>query len=311
MKPKATRQAYGEALVKLGEANDNVIVLDADLCKSTMTNSFKDTFPDRFFDMGISECDMVGTAAGLATTGKTVFASSFAVFASGRAWEQIRNTVAYSSLNVIIGATHAGISVGADGPSHQSIEDIGLMRVLPGMTVLSPADAIETEQCVFAAAECDGPVYLRLGRAPVPNIYDENYKFEIGKASVLADGSDVTIVATAGLVGPAIEAVEELKKDGINARLLNIASIKPLDEAAIIAAAKETAGIVVAEEHSVMCGLGSAVAEVTSTSAPCVVTRLGMQDCFGQSGPPEALMEIYGLTTKDIVESCKNILDNA
>lgn len=299
---KATRDGYGSALVELAETYDNLIVMDADLAAATKTGVFKKAYPDRFFDAGIAECNLMGVAAGLATTGHLVFASSFAMFAAGRAFEQVRNTIGYPHLNVKIGATHAGISVGEDGASHQCCEDIALMRTIPGMVILNPADDIEARAAVFAAAAHDGPVYLRFGRLAVPRIFDESYAFEIGKAVQLREGEDVTIIATGLMVNEALMAQEELMKEGISARVINMATIKPIDRDCIIAAAKETGAIVTAEEHSIIGGLGSAVAEVVSETVPVPVVRVGVEDTFGCSGPAAELLHVFGLDAANIVE---------
>ena len=304
----ATRDAYGKALVELGEKNDKVIVFDADLAAATKTGMFKKAFPDRFYDTGIAEGNMMGVAAGLATCGYTVFASSFAMFAAGRAFEQIRNTIGYPHINVKIGATHAGISVGEDGASHQCCEDIALMRTIPGMTIINPADDVEARLAVLAAAEMQGPVYMRFGRLAVPRVFDENYKFEIGKGTYLAKGSDVTIVATGLMVERAIAAVELLKAEGINASLINMATIKPIDKNILLDAAKTTGCIVTAEEHSVIGGLGSAVAEALAESYPVPVLRVGVEDTFGKSGPALELLEIFGLNAQNIVEKAKKAI---
>ena len=304
----ATREAYGKALVELGEKNDKVIVLDADLAAATKTGMFKKAFPERFFDAGIAEGNMMGVAAGLATTGYTVFASSFAMFAAGRAFEQIRNTIGYPHLNVKIGATHAGISVGEDGASHQCCEDIALMRTIPGMVVINPADDVEARAAVFAAADYEGPVYMRFGRLAVPRIFDENYKFEIGKAVTLKSGTDVTIIATGLMVNEAIMAAEELEKQGISVELINMHTIKPLDKEAVIAAAKKTGCIVTAEEHNVIGGLGSAVAEAVCEECPVPVVKLGVEDTFGKSGPAVDLLHIYGLDAEHIIEKAKKAI---
>lgn len=301
----ATREAYGQALVEL-IGNEKVVVLDADLAKATKTIDFKNGCPERFFDMGIAEGDMVGTAAGLAAAGKVPFASTFAIFAAGRAFEQIRNSVCYPKLNVKIAATHAGVTVGEDGGTHQSVEDISLMRSIPNMVVLNPADAVEAKQAIFAAAEYYGPVYIRLGRAATPTIHGENYKFEIGKGEVLADGNDVAIIATGIMVAKALDAAEKLKAEGINATVVNIGTIKPLDKELIIKVAKATGKVVTAEEHSVIGGLGSAVCEVLSQEAPTKVKMIGLNDTFGQSGTPNALLEYYKLTVENIVETVKS-----
>lgn len=306
---KATREAYGEALVELGKINKDVVVLDADLSGSTKTSSFKKVFPERHINVGIAEADLVGTAAGLATCGRTVFASTFAMFEAGRAFEQIRNTVAYPKLNVKLAPTHAGISVGEDGGSHQSIEDIALMRSIPGMVVLSPADATETKKMVFAAAEYDGPVYIRMGRLGVPVIFDEEtYDFQIGIANTLRDGKDVTIAATGLLTYEALKAAEELEKEGISVRVINVGTIKPLDGETILKAAQETKFIVTAEEHSVIGGLGSAVSEFLSEVHPTKVKKVGIYDQFGQSGTGNELLEKYELTSKKLISVIKENL---
>lgn len=305
---KATREAYGEALAELGKINKNVVVLDADLSGSTKTSVFKKAFPERHFNVGIAEADLVGTAAGFAACGKTAFASTFAVFAAGRAFEQIRNTVAYPKLNVKIAPTHAGISVGEDGGSHQSIEDIALMRAIPGMIVLSPADAVETKKMVFAAAEYDGPVYIRMGRLGVPVLFDEDYDFQIGIANTIRDGKDVTIAATGLMTYEAIKAAEELEKEGISVRVINVGTIKPLDGETILKAAQETKFIVTAEEHSVIGGLGSAVSEFLSEVHPTKVKKVGIYDKFGQSGTAAELLEKYELTATKLVSVIKENL---
>ncbi len=301
----ATREAYGKTLVELGETND-FVVLDADLAEATKTVYFKKAFPDRFFDCGIAEGNMVGVAAGLAAAGKPVFASSFAMFAAGRAFEQMRNSVAYPRLNVKLAATHAGITVGEDGATHQCNEDIALMRTLPGVTVVNPADAVEAVEAVKAALAIDGPFYLRFGRYAVPVIHDPaNYHFELGKGEVLRDGTDVTIVATGLMVSMAIEAAETLAAEGISARIINIHTIKPLDVELIAKAAAETGAIVTAEEHSIIGGLGSAVAEALAETSPVPVLRVGVRDKFGRSGKVPPLLEKYGLTPAVIVEKAK------
>jgi transketolase len=301
----ATRDAYGKALVELGEKNKNVVVLDADLAAATKTGAFKKAFPERFFDTGIAESNMMSLAGGLATTGFTVFASTFAMFAAGRAFEQVRNTIAYPHLNVKIGATHAGISVGEDGASHQCCEDIALMRSIPGMVIINPADDIEARAAVFAAAEHDGPVYMRFGRLAVPRVFDENYKFEIGKAVTLKEGTDVTIIATGLMVNEAIEAAKTLEKEGISVELINMHTIKPLDNEAVIKAAKKTGCIVTAEEHNIIGGLGSAVSEVVAEECPVPVVRVGVNDEFGKSGPAVELLHLYGLDAENIVKKAK------
>ena len=297
----ATRESYGKALTELGKVNPDVVVFDADLAGATKTGIFKKEFPDKHFDCGIAEANMVGVAAGMSTTGKIPFVSSFAMFLAGRAYEQIRNSVGYPHLNVKLGATHAGISVGEDGATHQCNEDIALMRAIPGMTVIVPCDDIEARQAVFAAAEIKGPVYLRFGRLAVPVINDESYKFEVGKAVELKKGNDVTIIATGLMVSRALDAAKMLEENkGIHARVINIHTIKPIDKDAIIAASKETKFIVTAEEHSVIGGLYSAVTEVTSSQAPCKVIPVAVMDTFGKSGPATELLEEYGLTAENI-----------
>lgn len=304
----ATRQAYGKALAEFG-ADEKIVVMDADLSKSTNTATFQKEYPNRFINTGIAEANMVSTAAGLASCGKTVFVSSFAMFAAGRAYEQVRNSVAYPNLNVKIGASHAGITVGEDGASHQCLEDIALMRAIPGMVILNPADATETRAAVKAAIEHDGPVYLRLGRLAVPQLFDQDpdYKFELGKGVTLRDGTDVTIVATGLLVIEALQAAEMLAEQGVSARVLNIHTIKPLDTQLIAKAAKETGCIVTAEEHNVIGGLGSAVAEALAEECPVPMKRIGVQDQFGRSGKPAELMEWYHLTAKDIVQAALDV----
>lgn len=304
----ATREAYGSVLKKLGAENKNIVVLDADLSKSTKTVDFAKEFPERFFNIGIAEGNMMSTAAGLAAAGKIPFASTFAVFATGRGFEQIRNSVAYPKLNVKIAATHAGISVGEDGGSHQSVEDIAIMRVLPNMTVIVPADAADTDGAIRAAVDINGPVYIRLGRLGVPAVNDENYRFELGKAVQLRDGQDATIVATGLMVSIALEAAEALKENNINVRVLNMHTIKPLDAAALTKAAQETGAIVTAEEHSVIGGLGSAVAEALSETTPVPIERVGLKDTFGESGVPAALLDKYGLTSGDIVAAVEKVM---
>lgn len=305
----ATRDAYGKALVELGNINDKVVVLDADLAAATKTGMFKKAHPEKFFDCGIAESNMMGVAAGLATSGYTVFASTFAMFAAGRAYEQVRNSIAYPHLNVKIGATHAGISVGEDGASHQCCEDIALMRAIPGMTIINPADDIEARAVVLAAAEYEGPVYMRFGRLAIPRIFDEDYKFEWGKAVVLNEGTDVTICATGLMVNEAIEAKKILAEQGISAEIINIHTIKPLDTETVLASAAKTGAIVTAEEHSIIGGLGSAVAEaVCEGGKPVPVVRLGVNDVFGKSGPAVELLHIYGLDAQNIVEKAKQAI---
>ena len=302
---KATRDGYGDGLLALVE-DKNVVVMDADLAAATKTGVFKKACPERFFDCGIAEGNMMSIAAGLASTGKTVFASSFAMFAAGRAFEQVRNSIGYPHLNVKIGATHGGISVGEDGATHQCNEDIALMRTIPGMTVINPADAVEAKLAVIAAAKMDGPVYLRFGRLAVPVIFDEaTYKFEIGKSVRLTEGNDVTIIATGLMVNEALIAAEQLKAEGIAARVINMATIKPIDREAIITAAKETGAIVTAEEHSVIGGLGSAVADVVCETLPVPVIRVGVEDTFGKSGPAVDLLPLYGLCAENIAAKAR------
>ena len=302
MGKKSTRQAYGEALVKLGKENNDVVVLEADLSKSTMTAYFKKEFPERHINVGIAEADMIGTAAGFATTGKIPFASTFAMFAAGRAYDQIRNSVAYPKLNVKICPTHAGVSLGEDGGSHQAIEDVALMRAIPGMVVLSPADATETEQMVFAAAKYNGPVYIRLGRLNIPVIYGDDYKFEIGKAHTLTEGNDVAILATGLMVYEALEAAKLLEAEGVKARVINVSTIKPLDEETVLKAAKECKFIVTSEEHSVIGGLGGAVSEFLSENYPVKVIKHGVYDEFGQSADGDTMLNNYKLRANDIAE---------
>lgn len=308
VKTVATRASYGEALVELGKKRDDFIVLDADLAAATQTGKFKKEFPERFYDCGIAEQNMISIAAGVAATGKKVFASSFAMFAAGRAFEQVRNSIGYPHLNVIIGATHAGISVGEDGATHQCNEDIALMRTIPGMTVINPADDTEARLAVEAALDADGPVYIRFGRLAVPVIFGEDYKFQIGKGVELREGSDVTIVATGLMVNEALEAHELLKAEGINARVINIATIKPLDKEIILKAARETGAIVTAEEHSIVGGLGSAVSDVVCEEYPVPVVKLGVNDVFGHSGPAVKLLDEFGLRAVNIVEKAKQAL---
>lgn len=304
----ATRDAYGDALKELGDNNQNIVVLDADLSGSTKTSVFAKAHPERFFNVGIAEQNLIGTSAGLAAAGKIPFASTFAMFATGRAWEIIRNSVCYPKLNVKIAATHAGLTVGEDGATHQALEDISLMRSLPNMIVLSPADAVETKQCIIKAAEHNGPVYIRLGRAKVPVIFDESYEFEIGKGTELRGGTDVTIIATGVMTEKALQASEKLLEEGIKARVINICSIKPIDEEIIIKAAKETKGIVTVEEHSVIGGLGSAVAEVVGEHHPTRVMRIGTLDTFGESGDGFQLLDEYGLSVENIIDKAKAII---
>ncbi len=309
VKKIATRQSYGETLVELGKEHDNLVVLDADLAEATKTAFFKKEFPDRHIDCGIQEADMIGIAAGLASCGKVPFCSTFAMFAAGRAYEQVRNSVGYPHLNVKIGATHAGISVGEDGATHQCLEDIALMRVIPGMVVINPADAVEARAAVIAAYEYDGPVYLRFGRLAVPVINDRpDYKFEWGKGYVVKEGTDVTIIATGLEVAAAIDAAELLEKEGINAEIVNIHTIKPIDKDLIVKEAEKTGKVVTVEEHSVIGGLGSAVCEVLSENHPLPVKRIGVYDRFGESGPAVELLHKYKLDGEGIAEQVKGYL---
>jgi len=304
----ATRDAYGQALAELGAINDKVVVLDADLSKSTKTNDFKKVYPERFFNLGIAEQNLLGTAAGFAAAGKIPFASSFAVFAVGRAYDQIRNSIAYPNLNVKIAATHAGLTVGEDGGSHQMLEDIALMRAVPNMTVIVPADGVETKQVVMAAAEHQGPVYIRLGRPKVPVLLGDDYKFEIGKGVVLKEGTDVTLIGTGVMVSKAMEAADLLAADGISAAGVNISTIKPLDNALITEMAQKTGAVVTAEEHNIYGGLGSAVAEVLVETCPVPMARVGVEDKFGESGLPDELLEKYGLTAANIAAKAKAVI---
>lgn len=306
MAKTATRVSYGTALVKYGKDNPNVVVLDADLSKSTKTDTFKKVCPERFINCGIAEADMMCVAAGLAASGKTAFASTFAMFAAGRAFEQIRNSIGYPHLNVKIGATHAGISVGEDGATHQCCEDLALMRTIPGMIVMNPSDDVEAKAAVKAALDHDGPVYIRFGRLAVPVINDRpDYKFEMGKGVVLREGKDVTIIATGLEVGESLEAAEKLAADGISAKVINIHTIKPLDEDLVVAAAKETGKVVTVEEHSVIGGLGSAVCDCLSAKAPTKVMKIGVNDTFGESGPALELIKKYGLDADSIYAKVK------
>lgn len=307
----ATREGYGNALVEMGAKYPNLVVLDADLAAATKTGVFKKVYPERHIDCGIAECNMIGVAAGLAATGMIPFVSSFAMFVAGRAFEQVRNSVGYPHLNVKIGATHAGITVGEDGASHQCNEDIALMRTIPGMVVMCPADVVEAEEAVKAAVEYEGPIYLRFGRAACPVINDRpDYKFEIGKGQVLREGTDVTIVATGICVGNALEAAEKLAQDGISAEVINICTIKPLDEELVAASAKKTGKVVTAEEHSVIGGLGSAVCDALCRTNPVPVCKIGMQDIFGESGSAEALVEKYGLDGAGIYKTVKEFVES-
>ena len=309
VKKIATRESYGKALAELGAEYENLVVLDADLAGATKTAVFKKAFPERHIDCGIAEGNMMGVAAGLATTGKIPFASSFAMFAAGRAFEQIRNSIGYPHLNVKIGATHAGISVGEDGATHQCNEDIALMRTIPGMVVISPADDVEARAAVRAAVEYEGPVYLRFGRLAVPVIHDEtSYKFEIGKGVVEREGKDVTIVTTGLCVSESLEAAAKLAEEGIDAKVINIHTIKPIDEELILAAAKETGKVVTVEEHSVIGGLGSAVCDVLSEKLPSRVMKIGINDTYGESGPAKELIKKYGLDSESIAARVKDFV---
>ncbi|MBS4842460.1 MULTISPECIES: transketolase family protein [Clostridium] len=305
---KATRESYGEALIQIGYENKNIVVLDADLSKSTKTNGFKKEFPDRFFNAGIAEQNLMGMAAGMSNIGLVPFASTFAVFATGRAFEIIRNSICYPKANVKIAATHAGITVGEDGGSHQSIEDIALMCSLPNMTVIVPADHREAMEATKAAAMMEGPVYLRFGRCNTEDIFDDSYKFEIGKGTEIKKGDDAAIIASGMMVQKAIEAAKYLESEGIHVRVINISTIKPIDKEIIIKAAKETKGIVTAEEHSIIGGLGSMVSSVVCDKYPCKVKMIGIEDKFGESGTPDELMEKFKLTSDAISESIKEII---
>ena len=301
----AQRSYYGKALAKLAETNPDVVVVDADLAGSTKTSDFRKVCQSRFVEVGIAEQNMIGVSAGLAASGKTVFASTFAVFASGRCWEQIRLALAYPKLNVKVVSTHCGISVGADGASHQALEDMSIMRSLPNMVVISPADAYETYAATLAIADYKGPVYMRLGRADVPVLFDEDVKFEIGKAKVLRKGTDVSLIGTGQMVYLCMEAAEALEQEGISAEVIDMSTIKPLDNQAILDSVSKTGCVVTAEEHSVIGGLGSAVAEFLSENCPAPITRIGTRDTFGESGEPDELFKKYGLTSEDIREAAK------
>ena len=308
VKKVATRVGYGEALVELGSERDDFLVLDADLAAATQTGMFKKAFPERFYDCGIAEGNMISIAAGIAATGKKVICSSFAMFAAGRAFEQVRNSVGYPHLNVIIGATHAGISVGEDGATHQCCEDIALMRTIPGMTIINPADETEAKKAVRAALELDGPVYMRFGRLAVPVIFGDDYDFEVGKGVELKDGTDVTVIATGLMVNEALEAFEILKSEGISARIINMHTIKPLDKEIVLKAARETGAIVTAEEHSVIGGLGAAVSETVCEESPVPVVKLGVNDTFGHSGPAVKLLDEFGLRAANIAQKAKRAI---
>jgi len=307
-KLEATRDAYGRVLCELGKTYPNLIVLDSDLSVSTKTCMFAKQFPGRFFNAGVAEQDMVSTAAGFATTGKIVFASTFAVFATGRAWEQVRVSVAYPRLNVKIVATHGGITTGEDGATHQATEDIAIMRAIPNMTVIVPCDALEAEKAIRAVAAVHGPVYVRLSRGKTPVVNKSDYQFKVGKGITLADGKDLTIIAAGIMVDMALDARAELEKEGISSRVINLHTIKPIDKELIAAAARETGAILTAEEHSIIGGLGGAVCEVVAENCPVPVTRLGMKDMFGESGKPDDLLEKYGLTSKEISKAARSLL---
>lgn len=309
IKSAATRAGFGKALVELGAERNDFIVMDADLAAATQTGMFKKAYPERFYDCGIAEQNMMGIAAGIAATGKKIVVSSFAMFAAGRAFEQIRNSIGYPHLNVIIGATHAGISVGEDGATHQCCEDIALMRTIPGMTIINPADETEAVKAVKAAFELDGPVYMRFGRLAVPVIFDDDYKFEVGKGVELRSGNDVTVIATGLMVNEALKAHDILKAEGISARIINMATIKPLDNEIVLKAAKETGAIVTAEEHSVIGGLGSAVSELLSEELPTPVLKLGVYDVFGHSGPAAKLLDEFGLRAENIAEKARKAIE--
>ncbi|MFC1620918.1 transketolase family protein [Candidatus Omnitrophota bacterium] len=308
MDKKPTRDGFGEGLVELGNARQDIVVLSADLTDSTRAGWFKKKFPERFFSMGVSEQDMISTAAGMALSGKIAFACTFGVFAAGRAWDQVRVSVAYMNLDVKIAGTHGGVSVGPDGPTHQAIEEIVLMRILPNMTVIVPCDAIEAKKATIASASCKGPVYLRLGRAKEPNITKEEGIFEIGKADVLRDGKDVTIIACGHEVGEGLVACEILKKQGIDARLINLHTVKPIDRTTILKAARETGAIVTAEEHTIAGGMGSSVCEVLIQEYPVPVEFIGVKDRFGESGDPDELFKIFELTAEDIAKAAKRVI---
>lgn len=309
VKKIATRDSYGNALAELGKGHENLVVLDADLAAATKTGVFKKAYPERFIDCGIAEANMTGVAAGLSTCGKVPFISSFAMFVAGRAFEQVRNSIGYPHLNVKIGATHAGITVGEDGATHQCNEDIALMRTIPGMVIINPADDVEARAAVKAAYEYEGPVYLRFGRLALPIIHNESsYKFEIGKGEILRDGKDVTIVATGAMVSNSLEAAERLAADGIEAKVINIHTIKPLDKELVVAAAKETGKVVTVEEHSVIGGLGSAVCDTLAQKAPTQVMKIGMNDTFGESGSAVELLKKYKLDAESVYEKIKNFV---
>ena len=302
---KATRQSFGEALLEIGRKNEDIVVLDADLSGATKTNIFAKQIPERFFDMGIAEQDMLATAAGFATCGKIPFASTFAVFATGRAYDQIRNSICYPNLNVKICATHCGITVGEDGATHQMLEDINLMRGLPNMRVISPCDDTQSKWAIEEASKINGPVYIRFGRSATPIIYDKDYKFELGKAIQFGEGLDATVFATGIMVAEELKAKEELEKSGINIRVIDIHTIKPIDKEIIIKCAKETKKLISIEEHSIIGGLGTAISEVLVENYPAKLVRIGIKDCFGKSGKAQELLEYFGLTSKEIIEEVK------
>lgn len=306
---KPTRDGYGEALLKLVETNENVMVMDADVAKSTRTNWVQDKKPEKFLDMGIAEQDMIGTAAGMALAGMTPFVTTYGVFLSGRGWDQIRTTVCYSNLNVKFGGAHGGISVGPDGATHQALEEVAIMRVLPNMTVVVPCDAIETRKATLAVAEIEGPAYVRFGREAVPIVTEESTPFELGKGLQVREGKDVTVIANGPMVYEALEAARALAEDGVDVRVINLHTVKPLDEEIIIKAAKETGAIVTAEEHQIAAGMGSTVAECVVKNQAVPIEMVGVNDTFGESGQPEELMEKYGLTSKDIINSIKKVLE--
>ena len=308
IKKIATRESYGNALKELGQTATDLVVLDADLAGATKTSTFKKEFPERHFDVGIAEANMIDVAAGLSTMGLVPFAASFAMFTAGRAWEQIRNTIGYPHLNVKIGATHGGISVGEDGASHQCCEDFALMRAIPGMTVMCPADDVEARKMVKAAYEMTGPVYMRFGRAATPVFHNEDYEFQIGKGELIQDGKDIAVIATGIMVAAAMEAAETLKAEGVSVRVINMATIKPLDENMVLAAAKDCGRIVTAEEHSIIGGLGEAVCAAVSEKYPVPVRRVGVMDCYGHSGPAGDLLKEFGLSGEHIAEVCKEML---
>ena len=303
-----TRDAYGQALLELGKSNHKVVALDADLYRSTKSSLFAEAFPDRFFDVGISEQDLVSTSAGLAATGFIPFANTFAIFLTGRAYDQIRLQLCYAPLNVMLAGSSAGLTQGPDGASHQSFDDVALMRGLPNMTVLVPADAVETAQCVWAAPEIPGPVYIRLGRYPTPIIFDDSYKLEVGKAIIMEEGTDIALLANGHLTAQALDAANELEKEGISATVVNVSTVKPLDTETIASVAAEVKAIITIEEHSIIGGLGSAVAEVLAERQLGPLVRMGIQDAFGQSGTADELLEYYGLTTPYIVRKARKVL---